>query len=727
MLSRGRSRDAGGFAALALVLVATAVPGVAEARIAPTLLDPASCKQLEPAPGQRAVRCDDGVPSAGGTNPNPGGALAVTVPARYRGYKGLPRRHAGAVLVPGADERGTVALDVDLTLPKRRAPRRGFPLLVLMHGCCGGSKTSWQADSFDAPGERWHYSDAWFAARGYAVVTYTARGFVNGSNRGSTGQTELDSRSYEINDFQHLACQVTRASRRGALDATTGRRVRIDPRRVVATGGSYGGGFSWLALTDPRWRCPRELGSGGFRMRLAAVAPKYGWTDLVQALVPTGIHSQRPGRLPDFRGCDSGPLTLGGADCPDGAPVGMPKRSIVAGLYASGKTGVPPGSPHTTFPAKIDQAITCLEQPYPQSDANPLCTATIRQTLPEFLRERSAYYQNRFFRKIRRKPGWRVPVFNAATFTDPLFPPPENTRMLNRLRAAVPRYPIRSYYGDYQHFVQNKAKEWGDVCATRGDRHVCASEEFTRGFNRAPRNRVSTGVTTFLNRFVDHFARPPANRRQKRPPFDVTASLQICPENAGARPADEPGPRFRAPTFRALTRGVLRLELAGAATTTSTALPNPHALAADPVANSVANGGRCPVHSEPPGPGVASYESEPLERRRTVIGPTTVRAAFTASPGASGVQLNARLYDVLPNGDAVMVDRGVRALKPAEVEAGLVVFETFGNGWRFAPGHRIRIELAQDDDPFVHRSDSPAALSSLSLSGVRLALPTRER
>ena len=698
------------------------------ASIPASLHDPANCETFSPAPGQRAVRCDDGVPAAGGTSPNEGGAAAVTVPARYRGYRGLPRRTRNAGDVPGADSNGNIALDVDVTLPKRRPKGGRYPLLFMMHGCCAGSKTSWQADDFDAAGERWHYSDAWFAARGYVVVTYTARGFVDGSSEGSTGQTELDSRAYEINDYQQLACQVTRRARGGAFDDVTGRRVRIDPSRVVTTGGSYGGGFSWMALTDPAWRCPGQLGSGRARMRLATVAPKYGWTDLVYSLVPTGMHSQQPGKLPSVNGCDSGPLTFTGAECADGAPIGIPKKSIVAALYASGKTGIPPGSSHTTFPPKIDEAITCLQQPYPPQPANPTCASTINQLLPEFLRERSAYYQNRFFRKIRSRPGWRVPVFNAATFTDPLFPPVENTRMTNRLLDVVPRYPIQSYHGDYQHFVQNKAKEWGDVCVTGGDRHVCTSEEFTRGFNRPAPNRARMGVTTMLNRFIDRYARPPANRRQRKPRFNVTASLQVCPENAGGRPLDEPGPRFRAPTFSALTPGVFRLNLPGEQTTTSTAAPNPHAADTDPVANVASNGGRCPTHTDPAGPGVATYTSAPLAQRRTVIGPTRVRVGFDASSlTAEGVQLNVRLYDVLPDDTAVMVDRGPRILTPAEVAAGSVVIETHGNGWRFKEGHRIRVELAQDDDPFVHRTDFPAAASSLDLHGVRLTLPTRER
>jgi len=52
---------------------------------------------------------------------------------------------------------------------------------------------------------------------------------------------------------------------------------------AAADGGSYGGGFAWLALTDPDWKSP-----AGKDMRVAAVATKYGWTSLVESLVPNG-------------------------------------------------------------------------------------------------------------------------------------------------------------------------------------------------------------------------------------------------------------------------------------------------------------------------------------------------------------------------------------------------------------------------------------------------------
>lgn len=707
------------------VLATLTLAHSASASIAPTLFDPANCETLEPFPAGVATRCDDGIPSAGGTSPNESGASAVTVPARYRTYKRLPKMADDSTAMPGAASDGSVALDVAVTLPQGGIKGR-VPLLVFMHGCCGGSKTNWQGDIADTSGERWHYNDAWFAARGYAVLTYTARGFINGDGDGSTGQTQLDSRSYEVNDFQHLACQVTSAARGGALDAAAGGRLRIDPKRVVATGGSYGGGFSWLALTDPRWRCPDQFESGQARMKLAAVAPRYGWTDLVHSLVPTGRHSLNPSDLPATDGCDSGPINLEGNPCEGDAPLGAMKRSIVAGLYASGKTGVPPGSSRTTFAPYIDEAISCLQLPYPQSASNPACTSTMQETLPDFLNERSAYYQTRFFRKIEKRPGWRVPIFSAGAFTDPLFPAAEHTRMVNRILDAVPGYPVKSYYGDYQHFVQNKAKEWGDVCVGESDRHVCTVDEYTRGLNKKPATLSRTGATTLLNRFLDHYSKPRANRSQRRPSSDVTASLQVCPENAGERPADEPGPRFRAPTFGALAPNRLRFAFDDPQTTFSTVLPNQHALDADPVANQAANSRRCPVHTDPAGPGVATYTSDPLADRAIAIGATKVRVDFGVSPSsAQGVQLNARLYDVFPNGSAVMVDRGPRVLTDTEVANGRVAFETHGNGWAFEPGHSIRIELAQDDDPFIHRSDLPQASSSLSLQRVKLTLPVR--
>jgi hypothetical protein len=667
---------------LALSVLVVAFAPAASAAIPDSLKT--SCSSRSPAPGYSFELCDDGAPPTAGVTPNAGGVNAVLVPAKYDGWEGLPPKAADAANVPGADADGNIALDVDISIPSLPAPTGGYPLIAMMHGCCAGTKTDWEASSFESSGEKWHYNNAWFAARGYVVVNYTARGFRKGP-QGSTGETQLDSRRYEINDFQDLVGQI-------ADDPS----FNVNPQKIIPTGGSYGGGFAWLAFTDPIWKSP-----GGKDMKLVAAAPRYGWTDIVYSLVPNGKHFLTPDRLPAFDGSD----TI--------SPLGFPKKSINTILFATGLSG-------TTFPGYITDAFVCLlsGQPF---ETNPICTSTINQTLPSFIEDRSAYYQSEFFAKVASDPRYRTPVFNAATLSDPLFTPVENLRMSNRLQSLVPNYPIQQYFGDYEHFVQNKVKEWGDIC-TGVIRHTCVFAEYPGGdVNGAPPNRVRIGVTTRLNRFIDHYAQPPGNPGQPQPAFDVTASLQICPPNASPdQPADEPGETFTADRFDHLTFGTLRLSLTETQTTMNGVAPNPHAVEADPLTNFLTNKGVCPVSTGPAGPGVAVYESAPLDKQATMIGGSLVSIDYSATT-AEGLQLNSRLYDVFPDGRAVMVDRGPRRV---DEPSGTVTYQLHGNAWRFPAGHRIRIEISQDDDPFIASSITP---SSATITAVRLRIPVREQ
>jgi hypothetical protein len=75
---------------------------------------------------------------------------------------------------------------------------------------------------------------------------------------------------------------------------------------------------------------------------------------------------------------------------------------------------------------------------------------------------------------------------------------------------------------------------------------------------------------------------------------------------------------------------------------------------------------------------------------------------------------------VFPGGEAVMIDRGVRRVT---APSGTVTYQLQGNGWRFGPGHSVRIEIAQDDDPYLKASNVP---SSATLTGVTLEIPVRE-
>jgi predicted acyl esterase len=125
------------------------------------------------------------------------------------------------------------------------------------------------------------------------------------------------------------------------------------------------------------------------------------------------------------------------------------------------------------------------------------------------------------------------------------------------------------------------------------------------------------------------------------------------------------------------------------------------------------------VATAPAGPGVAVYDSAPLTADATMIGATTLSIDYDATT-ADGLQLNSRLYDVLPNGTAVMVDRGVRRVTHAN---GTETYELHGNGWRFPAGHLIRIEVSQDEGLYVKHSVIP---SSATIHGVRLRIPVRE-
>jgi dienelactone hydrolase len=662
--------------AFALISALAIVPG-AQAQVPDSLKS--SCLSKTPHPGYSYQFCDDGLPPVAGRTPNLGGINAVRVPAKYNGFEALPPKSAGATSVPGSDPDGMVALDVDVAMPSTPAPPGGYPLMVFMHGCCTGTKTSWESTTFDPPNEQWHYNNAWFASRGYVVVTYTARGFRFGQ-RGSTGEAELDSRRYEMNDFQYLAGLL-------ADDPF----FNINPQKVVPTGGSYGGGFAWLALTDPLWQSP-----AGTDMRLAASLPRYGWTDLLYSLVPNGKHSQSPFNLPAFDGSDS-------AD-----PLGFPKQTIVSLLFSTGLQG-------TTFTPALTEANNCLNSTDPY-ETNPLCTNTLQNTLPEFINDRSAYYQNQFSRNIRYKRAYRIPVFNAATFTDPLFTSVENLRMSNRLERTVVNYPIQQYFCDYEHFVQNKPREWGDICGA--DHHVCNFADYPGGdVNATPTDLVRTGVTTRLNRFVDHYAQPSGNPSAPKPKFDVTASLQICPQNASAEfPANEPGPTFNAFKFGRLAPHSLRVNYTGTQMTRTPA-NNQHQNTADPIFNLILNGGRCPILTDPAGPDEATYTSDPLERTATMIGGTKIAIDYNATT-AQGLQLNTRLIDVFPDNTAVMVDRGVRRVTDP---SGTVEYQLHGNGWRFEAGHRIRIEISQED--LLKPSNVP---SETTITGARLKVPVRE-
>lgn len=667
------------------------------------------------------VFCDDGLPPSGG------GANGIPVPVKYAAgpggddFTGLPDP-ASQEEVDEADaeddlqpeDGNRITLDVDITLPPSKKvlsglgleappvarPAKGHPVIVLMHGCCGGNKTSWEAASADAEREHWHHSNAWWAARGYVVVNYTARGFRNQNEQGSTGTTQLDSRSYEINDLQYLVGLLADhdAARRAEGEPLL---FDINPRKVGAVGGSYGGGFSWLAITDPTWKSPASKIS----MRLAAAVPKYGWTDLVESLVPSGHYADWK-KTP--KGLRSAIAPVDPAKALSRTPIGVQKQSIVAGLYATGNLR---SGNHTTFPAYLHDTYTRLQigEPY---EGDP----TIEPVVESFLADRSAYFQRDFWSRVSK--GMKVPIFAAGAQTDPLFPAMETLRFYNKLKNLKSDYPITLYMGDYQHFVQNKAKEWGDMCGE--DHHVCTLDDFRKldgTIGETSKLRVHVGINTRINRFLDHYLMG----KRKAPKPMAIATTTVCPSNATeALPADEPGIEYRAPSWRAMAPKLKVLGWAGGGAVSSAA-NDAHAAEGDPVFRDRQTNKCHTLPAGSPGPGVVQYTSEPLAKPFTMMGLPQLNLDYSVTFSGDEYWIAARVYDKDPEGQMTMVTRGLCKVNLVTQPDKLCEsFQLFGNGWRFEKDHALVVEVSQSDTPFLRRQNEP---SSLTLNEANIALP----
>ncbi|MHA6632002.1 alpha/beta fold hydrolase [Pseudonocardia sichuanensis] len=199
---------------------------------------------------------------------------------------------------PGSD--GPVALDTSLYLPATTPA----PAVLVAHGF-GGSKASVDADARD------------LAARGFVVLTWSARGFGT-----STGRIALNSPDHEVADARALVDLL--AARPDVTQDAPG-----DPL-VGITGGSYGGAVSLLlAGHDPR---------------VDALAPVIAWNDLGQALFPNAAAAAPP----------PADTPAHGISAPDGV-----FKSGWAGMLFSAAAGPPSGEPGAAAPPGGAPPITC--------------------------------------------------------------------------------------------------------------------------------------------------------------------------------------------------------------------------------------------------------------------------------------------------------------------------------------------------------------------------------
>ncbi|GIE49325.1 ABC transporter ATP-binding protein [Amorphoplanes nipponensis] len=175
--------------------------------------------------------------------------MALVLVAALVGWAALPERRSWTAtdqrltVLSGPSGTEPVALDTRLYLPSDGGK---VPAVLLGHGF-GGTKNSVRDDAES------------LADRGYAVLTWTARGFG-----ASGGEIHLNSPDYEVRDAQRLLDWLA-AQPRVRTDAAG------DPR-VGVVGGSYGGALALLlAAQDPR---------------VDAIVPLITWNDLGRAFFP---------------------------------------------------------------------------------------------------------------------------------------------------------------------------------------------------------------------------------------------------------------------------------------------------------------------------------------------------------------------------------------------------------------------------------------------------------
>lgn len=194
-------------------------------------------------------------------------------------------------------------------------------------------------------------------------------------------------------------------------------------------------------------------------------------------------------------------------------------------------------------------------------------------------------------------------------------------------------------------------------------------------------------------------------------PGSVTAYTSTCPLTARSA-----GP-FTAPSWVTLDPGAVRFESNAAQVVTSGGNPEigPEI---DPGVGEAVSLSHCTTFPATNYPGTAVYTHR-VTKTFTMLGLPTMR--MHVSVLGDGDQLDARLWDVAPDGRETFVTRGTYAL--TNNQDGTITWQLFGNGYTFQAGHTIRLELLDSDVPFLRPSNDP---SPVTVSDVLVELPSHE-
>lgn len=535
-------------------------------------------------------------------------------------------------------------IDVSVVLPPKPAagPDGNFPVVGVFHGYGGSKMIGSQTPTSSDAVQRW-------VAQGYAVFSITDRGFWASCGAlvpvkpaaCAEGYIHLMHNAYEVRDAQYLLGKLADES-------------VIDPTRIGATGGSYGGGLSvQLGALKNRIQLPNGsyqpwTSPQGKALSIAATVPEYGWTDLVSSLMPNGStldyasNNAYTGPKGDRR-------------------FGIQKQFFNAQLYAGGAQAGWYAAPGTDSKADITawNTVNNTGGPY---DGNPAVAAQIA--------EFPAHGAMGTDLSVAPAPALLVNGWN-----DDLFPVDESIRYYNKVRAAHPTAPISMYHLSIGHSPRSGSPQTGDI------------------------TNLYSAEYAWMERFVK---RPPGSTGPVNQVGGVTITTSAC---NGTAPKS--GDTYRAANWASLAPGEIRVDGAAAKTVAPNTAP----------ANGFQSAGTnvCTEQAAADTAGAATY-STPVAPAGgfTLAGAATVIADLTVAGANDG--LISRLYDVDPGaGTEKLIARGV--YRPTGTGTSRQVFQLYPQAWAVAEGHQLKLELLGQDAPYVRAStgQNPVGVANLQL------------
>jgi dienelactone hydrolase len=429
------------------------------------------------------------------------------------------------------------------------------------------------------------------------------------------------------------------------------------PNAIGVTGISYGGGQSMeLAFLNDKIRKP----DGDLvRWRSAAGTPLH-----IAAAYPRWPWSDLvDALLPNGRFLDNGIAPQGQSM----NPIGIPIQSYISGLFALGNVaGYYCGTAPASTPCMDRDAN--LPMSFAQIQAGQPLSADAKATLKSTYENHGAY-------ALRFVPGHSrpAPLLIENGFTDDLFPPSQALRPYNYLRSAYHDFPVSLQFGDLGH---------------------------SRGSNKAATNEQLNGQAArfFAARLLNYGSGPA--------PGSVTAFTQTCPKTK-----PDGGP-YKAQNWKDLTRPGVTFGSIRPKSFTSAGGDPDVAKEFDPIAGT---SDACKTIAENQEPNTANYRHR-FSTPMTMMGLPTVHAQVDTS-GKFG-QIDARLWDIAPDGQQRLISRGVYSLR--NNQSGSIAFQLHGNGWRFDKGDVAELQLLGRDAPYYQAGNQPV---TVTVSDLRVGLP----